>query len=56
MKTTLRTEFINEDRTVDTERAIEAGHDARTVAIKEFAAWLALTIKASLYRCEMPRL
>ena len=40
MKTTLRTEFINEDRTVDTERAIEAGHDASTAAIKEFAAWL----------------
>ena len=56
MKTTLRTEFINEDRTVDTERAIEAGHYARSAAITEFEALLVLTIKASLCRGKMQRL
>ncbi|CTQ53385.1 hypothetical protein LP7551_01907 [Roseibium album] len=52
MKKTLKTQFIKDDRSFDSEKAIESGHDARTTAIKDFAAWFSLAIKAIAYRGE----
>jgi len=55
MKTTFNAEFFQKDGTIDTERAIEAGHDARTTAIKDIANWFASTAKAAINRVEIQR-
>ncbi|MFY0691795.1 MAG: hypothetical protein JXR14_07725 [Paracoccaceae bacterium] len=56
METNLKTEFINENRSFDSKGAIEAGHDARTAAIKEFVAWFSSVIKSIAYRGETQRI
>lgn len=42
--------FVRKDGTIDTERAIAAGHDARTAAILVFATWFSSVLKTATYR------
>jgi hypothetical protein len=44
MKATPNTEFLHIDGSIDTDKAMEAGQDARTAAIKAFVKYAANVI------------
>jgi hypothetical protein len=55
MKTTFNAEFFQKDGAINTKRAIEAGHDARTTAIRDIARWIGSTAKAAINCAEFQR-